>query len=213
MDPNQPFFQPQPAPQQPPQYSIDYLNQIAPQQKKSTPNKLVVIIGILVILLFVVLAIAGLSHLGGPHLSTRLQTLDARLATLQKVADSAQPTIKSNQLRATNSNLSLYLAGANRDITTPLQNNGVDPKKLDKAILAQESGGKLTATLEDARLNAVYDRTYAREMSYQLTTTLLLMDDIDRSTKSKSLKDFIATTKANLTPIKEQLANFIGSTS
>lgn len=213
MDPNQPFT-PAPAPQQqPPQYSIDYLNQIAPQQKKSAPNKLLVIIGILAFLLVVTLAIAGLSQLGGPSSSAKLQTLAARLETLQKVADKAQPNIKSNQLRGTNSSLNLFLANANRDIEEPLGNNGIDIAKLDKAIVAREDGTELNETLEDARLNAVYDRTYAREMSYHLSTILLLMDDIEQSTNSKSLDEFITTTKANLEPVKEQMSDFTGSTS
>lgn len=213
MDPNQPFSQsPAPAPQ-PPQYSIDYLNQIAPQQKNSTPNKLLVIVGILIMLLIVTFAAVGLSRLGGASSDTKLQTLAARLTTLQKVADKAQPNIKSNQLRSTNSSLNLFLTGANRDIAEPLTNNGVDVKKLDKAIVSKEDGSKLTATLEDARLNAVYDRTYAREMSYQLSTTLLLMDDVAESTNSKSLDEFIDTTKANLEPIKKQMSDFVGSTS
>lgn len=213
MDPNQPFSQPPAPAPQPPQYSIDYLNQIAPQQKQTTPNKLLVIIGIAIILLIVTFAVIGLSRLGGASSETKLQTLAARLTTLQKITDDAQPNIKSNQLRGTNSSLSLFLTSANRDIAAPLSNNGVDLKKLDKSIVARENGSDLTDTLEDARLNAVYDRTYAREMSYQLSTTLLLMDDIADSTNSKSLDAFIDTTKANLEPIEQQMSDFVGSTS
>ncbi len=213
MDPNQPFSQPPTQPSQPPQYSIDYLNQIAPQQKQSAPNKLLVIVGILVVLLLVTFAIIGLSRLGGASSATKLQTLAARLTTLQTVADKAQPNIKSNQLRSSNSSLGLFLTSANRDIAAPLTNNGINPKKLDSAIVTKENGKQLTETLENARLNAIYDRTYAREMSYQLSTTLLLMDDIADSTNSKSLDEFIETTKANLEPVKKQMSDFVGSTS
>lgn len=213
MDPNQPFNQP-PTPQQsPPQYSIDYLNQIAPQQQKTAPNKLLVIVGILVILLIVTFAVTGLSRMGGASSGTKLQTLAARLATLQDIAEDARPNIKNNQLRATNSSLNLHLANANRDIAEPLSTNGINIKKLDKSIVAREDGSKLAGTLEDARLNAIYDRTYAREMGYQLNTTLLLMDDIAQSTNSKSLDAFISTTKANLEPIEQQLDGFIDSTN
>lgn len=213
MDPNQPFNQP-PGPQQsPPQYSIDYLNQIAPQQQKTAPNKLLVIVGILVILLIVTFAVTGLSRMGGASSGTKLQTLAARLATLQDIAEDARPHIKNNQLRATNSSLNLHLANANRDIAEPLSTNGINIKKLDKSIVAREDGSKLAGTLEDARLNAIYDRTYAREMGYQLNTTLLLMDDIAQSTNSKSLDTFIGTTKANLEPIEQQLDGFVDSTN
>lgn len=213
MDPNQPLYQPPAQPQPQPQYSIDYLNNIAPKQQKNTPNKLLVIIGILVILLIVAVAAIGLSGLGGASSGTKLQTLAARLDNLQDVSEKAQPHVKNNQLRGTNSSLTLYLANANRDIAEPLKNNGIDVKKLDKSIVAKEKNAALTTTLEDARLNAIYDRTYAREMNYQLSTTLLLMDDINASTKSKSLQTFIATTKSNLEPIEEQMSDFVDSTN
>ena len=45
-------------------------------------------------------------------------------------------------------------------------------------------------------------------MSYQLNTVILLMDDVSKSTSSKSLDDFIATTKANLEPVKTQFSEF-----
>ena len=171
------------------------------------------IVGILVILLIVTFAVTGLSRMGGASSGTKLQSLAARLTTLQDIAEDARPHIKNNQLRATNSSLNLHLANANRDIAEPLSANGINIKKLDKSIVAREDGTKLASTLEDARLNAIYDRTYAREMGYQLNTTLLLMDDIAESTKSKSLDAFISTTKANLEPIEQQLDDFVDSTN
>lgn len=207
----QPPYQPQtppPAPTpQPPQYSIDYLNQISPQAPRKQPNKLFAIIGIGVILLILVFVIIGFAQLSSAP-SNKLQTLAARLTTLQSVAEKSQANIKSNQLRGTNSSLTLYLTNANRDIVAPLASNNVDIKKLDKEIVAKEKGTKLSSTLEDARLNALFDRTYAREMSYQLNTVILLMDDVSKSTSSKSLDDFIATTKANLEPVKTQFSEF-----
>ena len=79
---------------------------------------------------------------------------------------------------------------------------------MDKAIITKESGEELKKTLEDARLNAVFDRTYAREMAYQLDTIAALMGDIHESTKSKSLKEFLINTDKNLQPIKNQFTDF-----
>jgi hypothetical protein len=202
MDPNQP------------QYSIDYLNNIAPAPQKPGINKrlLILVAGGGVILLIILGSIfAALLNGGGS--GDKLQTLAARLQTLQTVAHDAQVNIKSNDLRTTNSSLDIYLTNANRDIATPLESRGVNPEKLDKSIVAREAGTELTDALEDARLNAVYDRTYAREMSYQLATVTALIADIDTSTNDSALKKYLETTRANLTPIEEQLANFIGSAS
>lgn len=201
MDPNQP------------QYSIDYLNNIAPTPQKQPVNKrLLMLVAGGGVLLLIILGFMLAAMLGGGS-GDKLQTLAARLQTLQTVAHDAQVNIKSNDLRTTNSSLDIYLANANRDMATQLESRGINPAKLDKSIVAREAGTELIATLDDARLNAVYDRTYAREMSYQLATVTALIADIDASTSDKVLEKYLETTRANLTPIEEQLANFIGSTS
>lgn len=191
------------------QYSVDYLNQIAPNANKpGMNNKFFFMIVGGGLLLAVIVGVMLLSVVGSGGSTSKLQTLAARMETLQKIADSANATIKSGSLRSTNSNLSITLTNATRDIAVPLKNNSVDIKKLDKAIVAKENGSALVAKLEDARLNAVYDQTYAREMTYQLATVVALMKEIYNSTGSKSLKDFLQATDKNLEPIKQQLSSF-----
>lgn len=207
-DPNQNQPQYPGGPQPQPQYSIDYLNQIAPQQQKpGLSNKLfLLIVGGGVLLAAIVGLLMLTSNSNGP--TQKMQRLAARLQTLEQISNKAQPFIKSGVLRGTNSNLGIFLTNANRDIAEPLKTNGVDVKKLNKDIAAKEKGDKLTQTLEDARLNATYDRTYAREMGYQLETTELLMEDIYDATKSKSLREFLVNTDDNLKPIRKQLTDF-----
>jgi len=190
------------------QYSIDYLNQIAPQQKKQGMNNklfLGVIVG--AILVALVIGLMFISKVAsGP--TQKMQVLAAQLSTLQSISSKAQVDIKSNALRATNSSMTLLLTNTNRDIVVPYKNNGVDTSNLDKTIVAEESGATLTQALEDARLNAIYDRTYAREMAYQLATIIAGMKDIYSSTNSASLKTFLNSTYNNLQPIETQFANF-----
>ena len=189
------------------EYPIDYLNQIAPEQKKpGMSGKWVLILIGLGVVAVIFDAIALLSSGGGS--TQKLQTLTARMQTLQKISQSAEKNIKSGSLRSTNSTLSLFLTNANRDIEKPLANNGVKVKSLDKNIVKKEDGSKVTAALEDARLNATYDRTYAREMGFQLDTLTNLMKEIYTSTKSKSLKDFLVSTNGNLLTIRKQLTDF-----
>jgi uncharacterized protein (UPF0333 family) len=191
------------------EYPIDYLNQIAPEQKKPLMNSrvIIVIVGILVVLAAVIGFLILVSG-GGASDSQKLQTLSARMQTLEKISKAAEKNIKSSSLRSTNSTLSLFLTNANRDIITPLKNNGIKVASLDKTIVKKEDGTKVKATLEDARLNAIYDRTYAREMNFQLDTVASLMKQIYTTTKSKSLKDFLLSTDNNLKPIRKQLSDF-----
>lgn len=190
------------------QYPVDYLNQISSQPEKSGMNnkRFFMIIGGAVVL--VLIAIILMMASGGTGPKEKMQTLAARLATIQTIASDAQNNIKSGALRSTNSNLTIFLANTNRDITEPLAESGIDITKLDEEIVAQESGEELSAALEDARLNAVFDRTYAREISYQLDTVAILMQEIYNSTNNASFKTFLENTSANLQPLRDQFSDF-----
>lgn len=196
------------------QYSIDYLNEIAPQSKgpKLDNKKFLMLVGG-GLLFAIIVGIFVISSSSGPGPTEKMQTLAARLLTLQTIATKAQKNIKSSDLRSTNSNLAIFLTNASRDIVDPLGKNGVDVKKIDKKITTAEDGAALTATLENARLNAVFDRKYPREMAYQLGTVEALMADIYSKTNSKSLKDFLTATNNNMQPIKKQFEDFSAANS
>lgn len=201
-----------PTGQQPatPQYSIDYLNQIAPKPQKASLNSRIFFFliggGLLLALIVGILSLSS----GGNGPTKQMQTLAARIETLQSIAEKSQKNIKSGKLRSTNSNLNIFLTNADHDIAEPLTKNGLDIKKLDKNIVTAEKGkgDELTNKLEDARLNVTFDETYARQMSYQLSTLETLMGSIYRSTKSKSMKDFLSKTDGNIEPIIKQLDSF-----
>jgi hypothetical protein len=202
MDPNNPNQN---------QYSIDYLNEIsAPQQKQpAAKDKLFFfIIGGGLLIAIIVFALTLLNGGSGP--TQKMQTLSARLTTLQKISSDTQKNLKSTNLRSINSNLTIFLTNTNRDIVAPLATNNVDVKKISADITAKESGTDLTKKFEDARLNAVLDRTYAREMTYQLQTVAALLQEIYDATGSKSLKEFLEKTNSDLTPIIKQLSDFTG---
>ena len=203
--------QPTPPPSQLP---TDYLNQIAPQAPKRSPfsfglKQIIIIGGALVVLVIILALIVNTFSTGsrGP-----MEHLSARLTATETVITNAQANLKSSKLRSLNSNLKLYMTNTNRDIVAPLESAGIDIKKLDKKIIAEESTEALAARLEDARLNAVYDRTYAREMTYQLGTLLTLMNQIYTSTKSTELKTFLKSAYDNLRPTQESLGNFSTAT-
>ncbi|HET8884477.1 MAG TPA: hypothetical protein VFM68_03325 [Candidatus Saccharimonadales bacterium] len=189
------------------QYPIDYLNQIAPQQKRpGASNKLLVVVAVVgVIMAFVV---GLMMALGGSGPKEDMQRLAARMQSLQTISEESQENIKSSALRGINSNLNIFLSSAHHGIAEPLSNNGLDIAKIDKTIAAEENGAELKATLEDARLNAVYDNTYAREMSFQLATITALMEQIYETTDSASMQEFLVHTDENLQPIKKQLDEF-----
>jgi hypothetical protein len=205
-------------PQQPPQLSpnpvpSDYLDQIAtPQQKPGIDNKLFLVIIAGAVLLIVILAITIFSSLGGSK-SVSTERLALRLQTLEKVSQDSQKRLASSALRSTNSNLRASLINANRDIATPLKAAEINLKKADKKLVAEENGTKLKAALEDARLNATFDRTYAKEMSYQLETTTILMNRLLATTKSTSLKTFLNASLKDLVSLQKQFSKYSSANS
>jgi hypothetical protein len=206
MFPDQP--QSQPTPQSPP--PVDYLNQIAPQAPKKklfTPSpKFFALIGGLLIVIVIIVSITVNAIASARR--EPLETLAARLSSTEQVVSDAQGQLKSSQLRTLNSNLKIYLTNTNRDIATPLMNNNVDIKKLSESVTTKESPDAMMARLEDARLNAIYDRTYAREMAYQLDRLIALMQQIYETTSSQSLKSFLQSAYTNLLPTQEEFSDF-----
>jgi hypothetical protein len=198
------------TPPQPPVQSPDYLNQIAPEAPRTMPfkfgPKLLIIAAAILVVLIIIVSITVNVIVEAQR--QPLQQLAARLTTTETIANDAQPNLKSSQLRSLNSNLKIYLTNTNRDIGQPLSSGGVNAATLPESILTKESGNALSTTLEDARLNAVFDRTYAREMTYVLGNTLALMIQIRSSTGSTELRSFLDSAIADLTLIHESFSDF-----
>lgn len=199
-------------PDQQPNRSIDYLNQIAPQQKlKLLPGKWVVwgLAGALFIALLIII-IGALNQT--PSLSNRATVLYVRLQTLQTISSNEQPFLKDSSLRASNGSLSLLLTNSSRDISDYLSGGG---KKLtlpaDLITSEKTYLDKLNAKFDDARLNVDLDSTYAREMAYQLNVVQTMMQSIYREKPDKSLESVLTTTYDNLTPLQQTFAGFSGS--
>lgn len=196
-------------PTEQPQHPIDYLNSIAAAPEKANKKGDMLFFGALIAIVLVALSIGMFTLLGsGASSADDMARLSVRLSNLQAVADASQKNIVSSKLRGTNTSLSLTLTNAARDIAEPLVAEGADPKKISGSITSSESLDTLSETLEDARLNAVFDRTYAREMNYQLETTLALLGQIESTAKKDATRTYASTTKNNLQPLQKQFAEF-----
>jgi hypothetical protein len=190
-------------------YPVDYLNQIAPQtNKRSTgPNlKLIVLIlGLLAVLAVAFMLVASLSS--KPNNDQRLA---ARLSQTATIIDESHKNIKSSHLRSLNSNLGIILTNTNRDLGAHLINSGIDPKKLSASATAPEAteAAEVKNKLETARLNAEFDRTYAREMAYRLETINSYLKIAYDNSSSAAYKDFLLEASKNIQPIYQQIADF-----
>ena len=69
----------------------------------------------------------------------------------------------------------------------------------------------MTERLEDGRLNAKYDSTYAREMSYQTATLLALINQLYKSSALPATKTYLKGAYENLEPTYKALSAFSAS--
>lgn len=195
------------------QFSPSYLDEIAPQAPKRSflPNgKMLIVLAGLVAVVIVIILVAVVNGISSSRLAP-WERLSAKLTTTAAIAESSTGKIKNSQLRSTNSNVKISLTNAQRDLATPLTKLNINVEKLPASVLAREDGTATLARLEDARLNAKYDSTYAREMSYQLSTLLTLLQQIYGSSKSTSSKEFLDATYKNFEPLQKSLADFSAS--
>lgn len=195
------------------QLPSNYLDQIAPQAPKHSflmnKTRLIIFIGIIAIVLVIIL-----STIVGAISNARKEPwerLDARLAATSAVVTSSTGKIKNSQLRSANSSIKISLTNTQRDFATPLATIGIDPKKTSPSLLASESSTAMLARLENARLNAKYDSTYAREMSFQLSNLLTLLKQLYASSSNESNKAFLEATYNNFEPAQKSLSEFSAS--
>jgi len=202
MDPNQ-------------QVPANYLDQIAarPQKTGFLSSRLRRIFMILGGLTVVVLILSIVSGLTGSGRDTSWYQLVARLNATAEVADSSSGKLKSSQLRSLNSEVGIFITNTNRDIAAPLERMKIDVAKTPESVAASEAAQPMLDRLEDARLNAVYDRTYAREMTYQLALLLSQLRQMYDSTNDEETKSFLETTFNNLQATHTAFANYSESTN
>lgn len=166
-----------------------------------------IIVGLLAVVFFAVFLFTR-----QPSAQQDIIQLQLRLVTLQEVAEDQHKELSSSDIRETNSSYRLFLADAIQDIEEPMGNLGIeDPGKAaskDKQATESAYGEELTAKFEDARLNAVLDRTYARDMAYELSVVRSMMQTLHSKTRSTSTKEFLESSDASLTPIAERFSEF-----
>jgi hypothetical protein len=191
----------------------NYLDQIAPQAAKRSftfsKPRLIILAGIVAIVVVIILA----AVVGAVNNSKKepWERLTARLAATSEIAASSEGKIKNSQLRSTNSNVKISLTNTQRDLVAPLQTVEIKPAKISPSVTASESSAKMLERLEDARLNAKYDSTYAREMSYQLANLLTLLRQMYSASSNEMNKTFLKTTYDNFLPVQKSLSDFSAS--
>lgn len=192
------------------QQPANYLDQIAPKQVKrplftfSLRNIILLGIGVIVLIVIMVNISSAISN-------AKLepwQRLSARLDATEEVATTSKPLIKDSKLKSANSELKIYLTNTKRDLAAPFKSLKITTASTPKKIITSESSTEIDARLEDGRLKAKYDSTYAREMSFQLTKLLTILAQTYNTSSSQATKSSIKKAYESLKPIQKNIADY-----
>lgn len=192
----------------------NYLDEIAPAPKKGLlptgkMRNLVIIGGILTLLVIAASITVSVINGGKKDDWARLAT---RITSTSEIVSDATKNIKNNRLRSINSELSIFLINLDRDLQTPLTSIGFNKNKVSKSILKETSVAQALENLEDARLNDVYDRAYAREMTYQLAQILTDLQKAHSNSGNDDTKKFLSDAYDSLESNHETLSSYSEST-
>lgn len=194
--------------------STDYLDQIAPKAPKKQPftfnlRSILILSAAAVALIIVVIVLVNALV---PNPRTPWQQLSLKLTAMEEITTSSSKVIKNSQLRSLNSDVKLYISNTQRDLKPAFVAQEVNTKKASAAVAQAELAIKNNAkkNLEDARLNAIYDSTYSREMSYQLSTILALYQQLYAKSGPQT-KEALTTAYDNLLPTQKAIADFSAS--
>lgn len=194
-------------------YSIDYLNKLAgtstPTKTVAPANQKMVLIGVGIFLaLSLSVLLLVFANQKGPTNTSTERALYTTIFNNSEIADEASKEIKSSQLSSLNSAYYGQLINDMTAMSQPLAKRGIDAKELGKAAKKAAAFEETLQKLEDARLNAVYDKTYAAELDYQLRSIIMLMDKIQKFSSNKAMVDFVKKGKSNYTTIQNGLEDY-----
>lgn len=181
-----------------PEYSIDYLNQIAPQEQRVV-NRFAVfgLIGGGIVAALVALVMIASS--GGPDVNQQLIPISQRITTLQTVTSAEQVHLAEAKISQANAALSSALGTSNTDILAIMKDRKLKVKGNSSEAKSEKAySAKLKKILDDAYQRGTLDRIYTSQMTYELSLLKSKVTKLKKSTNSKSLDAFSDTLLGNI---------------
>ena len=179
------------------EYSIDYLNKIAPKEQRNI-NKFAVFGLIGGVLLTAIFALILMTRSGGPSPNAQLPIVASRISTLQAVTAEQQPHLNVNQISEANAAI-------------------MKERKLkaDKDLTAKETAyrEKLSKSLNDSHQRGTLNRTYTSQMRYELTLLRSQVVTLKKAGSTDAIKKLCNNGIENIDLILKSYASFDASKS
>lgn len=193
------------------QYSVDYLNQMAAPVKQPIEKKYIFVgIGVGIAL---IISMALFMFTPKRTVSTKNEvSLYTTMIDVEKSTDQSDRYLKSSGMSSANSALRSTLTNAARDMQTPLTNMGQDPSALKSAATKPPyHDDELLTSLDDARLNGIYDRVYARELNTKMKLMVSYMESIEQNNSRESMQEFVSKNKKSFEDIQKSIEDWQSS--
>lgn len=204
----QPYTLPSGADGLAPEYSIDYLNQIAPKEQKAV-NRFAVLGLIGAGILSAIFAVIIIASSSGPSANDQLIPISERIATLQVVTSTEQTHLSEDQISQANASLSSALASMDSNLQAIMKERKIKDSPGSASAKAEKIyAASLTKTLEDSYQRGTLDRTYTSQMTYELTVLKTKVTKLKKSTGSKELLSFCNTSLDNINLILKAYSSF-----
>ncbi|MBQ3470675.1 hypothetical protein IJH23_03160 [Candidatus Saccharibacteria bacterium] len=200
--------------------SQEYLNQISAKVRPEKVSKgglnflnsiyVKIILGAVAAL--VLLALLG-SLISGTRVdeSTKVLSLNARIANTESVIKTYQTNVKSSDLRSNAASLASVLANTSRELTTYVSEKYKSKSKdAQKAIETKATTDKeeLETELFSAKINGILDRIFAHKMAYEISVIATREEEIINSTGKAELKEILTTSYESLANLYDKFNDF-----
>ena len=204
---------------------LDYLNSIstapvptAPAQKSLIPEGFTsgpifkILVGVIAFIFVMTIGLFIITATAPKEvtLDSELTRINLRSSSLIETINSYNGLVKSSNLRAAGSSLSIVLIELEEETSTSLSElYGINPNK-DSTMSAEDEKiiDKTDTTLEKARLNGLLDRYYASEMAYQISHLIILLDVALSKSPNEDMSTYLESSLASLSQLQETFSKF-----
>ncbi|MDR2336510.1 MAG: hypothetical protein LBE03_00180 [Candidatus Nomurabacteria bacterium] len=186
--------------------NADYLNQISggklnkkvnPKTGKAKPqlpfglglnHKTFIIFGAIIVVVAGLIAMSLVSQQATMQLKGLAYSIGARTTNLNGIVEKYHALIKNSNLKALSSDLKTVLTNFNRDYPATLGSIQGAASGTASAISTEEAvRASLDSSFASANMNAILDRSFAVEMSYQVEYVALRIQELKGQTSRAEL--------------------------
>lgn len=193
-----------------PEYSVDYLNSIAP---KDTPKKISPFIlfgGIIGIIIVAVVTVFALSP-PAVDFSAQAKDLQMRIATLQEAADAQTPNLREPGIVTASATLRSTMTSLNTNLVALMKERNLKPSDDVKSTLTASEKAyqkKLLKELDDYHQLGTLDRQYPPQMIYEVTILRSKLTKLKATSNVKSVDEYCDKSIKDIDMLLKMLGEF-----